>query len=165
MTALFARLVAEPKRLMAAVVVLLLVVNGLLFWAMQHDSSVAAAREAARDPARKQVVTMLSYSANSFDREMAAAGQGLTGPFKQQFLDLAKGQVGPAAKEQRTSTHTSVSGSSVIDASSSQVELLMFLNQTTQSAALQGPKLANSRVKVVLEDVDGRWLVSELTPL
>jgi Mce-associated membrane protein len=153
------------KLVLAVLVAVLVIVNGVLFWSMHHDSSVAAARQAAQDTARKQVVAMLSYSANSFDRDMARAGEGLTGAFKQEFLDLAKGQVGPAAKEQRTSTHTSVSASSVIDAGTSQVQLLMFLNQTTQSPTLQGPKLANSRVKVTLEDVDGRWLVSALTPL
>ncbi|WP_051342253.1 hypothetical protein [Pseudonocardia spinosispora] len=154
-----------PPRILGVTVGLLVVVNAVLFFWMRHDTTVAAARQAAAETARKQVVSMLSYSANSFDRDMATAADGLTGPFKDQFLDLARGQVGPAARAQQTRTNTSVSAYSIIDASTSRVDLLMFLNQTTQSPTLPSPKLANSRVKVTLESVSGRWLLSALTPL
>jgi Mce-associated membrane protein len=57
-----------------------------------------------------------------------------------------------------------VAGSSVALAEPDHVECLLYVNQTTQSPG-QPSQVAGSRIRVALELVDDRWLVSELTPL
>ncbi len=42
---------------------------------------------------------------------------------------------------------------------------LLFVDQTTTSTRLEGPKVDLNRVRMTLVEQDGKWLVSELDAL
>jgi Mce-associated membrane protein len=43
--------------------------------------------------------------------------------------------------------------------------VLLFVNQTTTSTRLDGPKVDLNRVVLTLDRVDGKWLVSKVVGL
>ena len=43
--------------------------------------------------------------------------------------------------------------------------MLLFVNQTTTSTRLDGPKVDLNRVRMSLRKVDGAWLVSDIDAL
>ena len=50
-------------------------------------------------------------------------------------------------------------------ASRDRVEVLLFVDQTTVRTGLEQPRVEQNRVRLTLDDVDGRWLVSGLDAL
>ena len=133
---------------------------------VRHQQTAAAdARGAAVDAARSGLTTMLSYSYQTFDKDVAAGSALATGDFQQRYHDLMAGTVRAAALDQQTVTNASVVRSSVVSAARDTVEALLFVNQTTTSKAGQGPQLSASRVQVTMTRVGDRWLISSLTPL
>jgi Mce-associated membrane protein len=53
----------------------------------------------------------------------------------------------------------------VVRASANRVVVLLFVNQTTTSTRLDGPKVDLNRVRMTLDRVDGTWLVSDVDAL
>jgi Mce-associated membrane protein len=107
----------------------------------------------------------LTYKFDSVDKDLADASNALTGDFKDQFVALTRQTIVPAAKQANIVTSASVAGNSVVKASADSVTVLMFVNQSTTSKDSPSPKLDSSRVRVELEHVGGRWLVSNLQPV
>ncbi len=58
-----------------------------------------------------------------------------------------------------------VAASSVVRAAENQVVVLLFVDQTTTSTRLEGPKVDLNRVRLTMTRVDGDWLVSEVVAL
>ena len=131
----------------------------------RQQTATADARAAAVDAARTGLTTVLSYSYQTFDKDVSTATGLLTGDFEQRYHDLMTGTVRAAALSQQTVTNASVARSSVVSATTDQVDALLFVNQTTTSKASQAPQLTGSRVQVTLTHVGQRWLISNLTPL
>ncbi|MEJ8279436.1 hypothetical protein [Pseudonocardia spirodelae] len=136
-----------------------------MWWADGRASAAATARAEGVAAAQADVVSLLSYDFRSVEQSLPAAADRLTGPFRDQYTQLARDVVIPAAKQQQTTTSTSVSRAGVVSAEPDRVTVLMFLNQTTTTVADPNPRLSGSRVRVVLERSDGGWRISELTPL
>lgn len=145
--------------------VVLALAAAVTWWQVWQGDRVRQARDEALAVARDQVVAMLSYDAATVDADLAKAGEGLTGTFRQEFTSLAAQVVAPAAHEQQVTTRASVSSAGVSESTADRVVALMFVNQTTQSAGSQAPVIGGSRLTVTLERVDGRWLVSGVRPV
>ena len=115
--------------------------------------------------ARRAAVAMLSYDGRTVEAQLAAASEEITGPFQADFRNVASTQVAPAAKQKQVSTHAQVVAAAVVTAAPGEVTTLLYLNQTTQSAASPAPTISGSRVRLTMTEVAGRWLVSAMTPV
>lgn len=159
---------ARSKRFFAtwgAVPVLLACAAGGLWWHNQHEQSVEASSVAALDAAQKGTAQVLSYEPATVDANLAAAGNSLTGRFKDDFAALARDLIAPTAKKDNVKTRADVVSSSVVSAEDERVVTLVFVNQTTQSNVTPEPRVDGSRLKVTLEKVGDRWLISDLVPV
>jgi Mce-associated membrane protein len=58
-----------------------------------------------------------------------------------------------------------VAAQSVVSATADQVVVLLFVNQTTTSTRLDGPRVDLNRVRLTLVKVDGTWLVNKVVAL
>ncbi len=144
---------------LAAGLVILVLVTG-------RHTTVEQARADGKTAGEKMVVTLLSYDYRSSASDLGKRDSLLTGHFKDEYAALMRDTVIPAAVKQQVTTQTSVAMSSVVSADGpDKVTLLLFLNQTTQSAASKDPVLNGSRVRMALQRVGGQWLVAELTPV
>ncbi|PPJ25555.1 hypothetical protein [Nocardia nova] len=131
-----------------------------------HDNAaVADARSGALAAADAGVPKLLSYQADSVDRDLGSASGLLTGDFKNRFQSLVRDTIVPAAKQQQTVTKASVVGKSVVKASVDAVTVLMFIDQSTTGKDTPQPRLDASRVRIQLDRVGGQWLISGLQPV
>jgi Mce-associated membrane protein len=147
----------------SAVLTAATVVFGVL--AYQH-AGADQARTDAKAAAENMAVQLLSYDYRAAPEDLAKRNDLVTGAFKDDYSTLMEQTVMPAAVAQKVSTRTSVTKSSIVsNDGSSQVKLLLFLNQTTQAGDKPDPQLDGSRVRMTVDKVDGKWLVSDLTPV
>jgi Mce-associated membrane protein len=147
-----------------ALALLLTVAAGYLKWT---DSSVrdsdAAAIESVQS-ATASTIKMLSYEPQTVERDLGAARAGLTGPFRESYTQLTNDVVIPGSRQKNISAVATVPAASSVSASENHAVTLLFVNQTI-TVGNDAPSSTASAVKVTLDKVAGRWLISDLTPV
>lgn len=152
--------------LVAGVVAVALVLTaGLLALRARGEDRVEQARTAALAAAESHAVDLLSYDYRRLDQDFARAGKALTGSFADDYATTTEKVVRPTAIEVKAVVTAEVAASSVVRASQNRVVVLMFVNQTTTSTRVEGPKVDLNRVRLTLTRVDGDWLVSKVVAL
>lgn len=161
------RIRALPRFLVlwTALLVVLAGAAGALAWKTHSADRTAAAGAAALHAAEKYTVELLSYEPREVKGQLLAATEHLTGRFREDFEQLAETTVVPAAKRDGITTRAEVVAKAIVSASTDRVVTLVFVNMTTESKVLQQPRLDGSRLRVTLVNVQGEWLISDLTPV
>jgi Mce-associated membrane protein len=159
------------RRLTAVATVVGILAIGLIATAVvgyveiQKEADVDHARDAAIHEATESIPKVLTYQPATVQADLNAASALLTGDFRSKFDSLGVQVIVPSAQEQGIATSASVVETSTVSASESQVTLLVFVNQSSTTAADPTPKIAGSRIKVTLRNTEGSWLISELSPV
>lgn len=130
-----------------------------------HDDVAARAGTAARQAATAEIQQILTYDYRTLNTDLARAGNDTTGEFHQQFGTLSGQIIAPAAAQQQTVTRATVPNASVVSATSSQVVVLMFIDQSTSSRSQRQPQQVASQVRVTMQQDGGRWKVAQFQPL
>ena len=167
----------EPERsrtrgwpfLVAAVLAALLVAGlataAVLYYRVQESEDAASARREAVAAARSHAQSILSYDHRSLDANFARAEKVLTGTFKRDYARTTSTVVRPSAEQYKVVVKAEVTATSVIRATATRAVVLLYVDQTTTSTRLEGPKVDLNRVRMTLVEDDGQWLVSELDAL
>lgn len=137
---------------------------GLLRW---QDSSARDAQSAAGESvaaARDSTIALLSYQPSTADKDLVAARDRLTGSFREAYTKLTNDVVIPGAKEQQISAVAAVPAAASVAASESRAVVLLFVNQTV-IVADGAPTNSASSVRVTLDKVGDRWLISGFEPI
>lgn len=124
----------------------------------------AQARKEATDFGSDAAVRILSYTPDTAQQKLTAAAELTTEPFKSEFQDLITKVVIPTAKEQAITTRASVAAAGVEELDDQSAVLLVYVNQTVTKGA-DAPTDTQSSVRMTLERIDGRWLVSKFEPV
>jgi Mce-associated membrane protein len=147
------------------VVVLILALGvGYLKWL---DGSARESRTAAEQSVRAatdSTIAILSYHPETVDKELAAAADRLTGGFRQQYNQLVSDVVAPGAKQQHISAVAKVPAAASVSANGKHAVVLVFVDQTT-TIGNDAPTQTTSSVRVTLDKVDGKWLISQFDPV
>lgn len=156
----------DPVVIVAALVVLALALTaGLLVVRARAEERLERARTAALAAAEQHAVTLLSYDHSRLDRDFARAKAVLTGPFAKDYATTTEQVVRPSAEQVQAVVTAEVAASSVVRASAQEVVVLLFVDQTTTSTRLDGPKVDLNRVRMTLRKVGQEWLVSGVDAL
>jgi Mce-associated membrane protein len=137
---------------------------GYLKWL---DGTARASRTAAEQSVRAasdSTVAILSYKPETVDQDLKAAGDRLAEPFRQQYTQLVKDVVAPGAKQQHISAVATVPAAASVSATGKHAVVLVFVDQTT-TIGNDAPTQSTSSVRVALDKVDGRWLISQFDPV
>ncbi|BBX94151.1 MCE associated membrane protein [Mycolicibacterium fortuitum subsp. acetamidolyticum] len=137
---------------------------GYLLW---KDSSLRAAQAAsvsAVPAATDSTIKMLSYKPDTVQKDLEAAREGLTGAFKDSYNALTHDVVIPGAQQKQISAVATVPAASVVSATAKRAVVMVFVNQTTIVGA-DPPTATASTVRVTMDKVGDRWLVSDFTPI
>lgn len=150
--------------LLPALVVLLGAVAGLLKWQSDapREARIAAAESVAA--ARDTTTAILSYNAGSVDKDLNAARERLTGSFLDTYTKLINDMVIPGAKEKKISAVAQVPAAASVSASPTHAVALVFVDQTT-TIGNDAPTNTTSSVRVTLDKIRDRWLVSGFDPV
>lgn len=125
----------------------------------QHQKEVAAVQ--AIGAARKYALTLTNIDSNAIDRTVAEILDGSTG----QFRDLCKkssSQLRQLLIDNQAMTRGHVVEAAVKSTSPNKVQVLLFIDQSVTNRASPRPQIDRSRIRMTMENVDGRWLVSRV---
>ena len=114
--------------------------------------------------ARDTTAAILSYQADTAERDLNAARDRLTGSFLDEYTKLINEVVIPGAKEKKISAVATVPAGGSVSATPDQAVALVFIDQTVTVGG-SAPTNTASSVRVTLDRVDGRWLVSGFEPV
>lgn len=145
-------------------VVALGAVSGLLCWQDAVQRAADTARHDSLNAARDATVAMLSYHADTVEQDLMAARDRLTGGFVDSYTELVNTVVIPGAKEKAVSAEARVAAATPVGASTDHAVALLFVNQTV-TVGSDAPTETASSVRVTLERVGRRWLVSDFAPV
>ncbi|GBG40118.1 hypothetical protein [Mycobacterium montefiorense] len=147
-----------------AIALVLALGAGYFRWVLGSSDELALARTESVRAASEDAAALLSYRADSVDKDLGAARERLTGEFKDAYTALIHEVVIPGAKEKRISSVAKVSAASSVSAAADHAVALLFVNQTVTIGG-GSPTDTQPVIKVTLDKVNGRWLVARFDPV
>jgi len=156
-------LTRERIRLIA-VALLLAPVTGYLKWqdVSARDSQVASA-EAVR-AAIDGTIALLSYKPETVEKDLDAARTRMTGTFLNAYTSLTHDVVIPGAKQKQVSAVATVPAAASVRATADHAVVLLCVNQAVVVGQDASTTTASS-VRVSLDKIGGRWLISQFDPV
>jgi Mce-associated membrane protein len=158
------RLTVLPFRVLPVAVVGLGTVAGYLSWQDFTSRQATAAAAESVAAARETTMAMLSYRADTVEQDLDAARGRLAGSFVDSYDKLVNDVVIPGAREKKISTVARIPAAASVSATPNHAVALVFVDQTV-TVGDSTPTNSASSVRVTMDKVDGRWLVSGFDPV
>ena len=158
----FARAVAFG--VLPIVALLLAAAAGYLRWEDSSRRDAATAANESVQAAKDSTVALLSYKPETVDKDLGAARDRLTGSFLDAYTQLINNVVIPGAKEKKISALAAVPAAASVSAKPDHAVVLLFVDQTVVVGA-DAPTNTASSVRVTLDKVKDRWLISGFDPI
>jgi Mce-associated membrane protein len=150
---------------LAALVVLAVAGTGYLAWQLRKEAQTDEARTEALLAARDAARLLFSYDHTRLKEDFQAGLATTTGEFREEYDRTTRDVVTPVATEYDAVVAAEVVESGVVSAERDEVVVLVYVNQTTTSTRVEGPRIDQSRVRMALRPVDGEWRVAEVDAL
>jgi Mce-associated membrane protein len=147
-----------------ALALLLALGAGYLKWQSEVASESILARTQSVQAATESTIAMLSYKPDTVEKDLGAARDRLTEQFRDSYSSLVHEVVIPGALQRRISAVATVPAAASVSAAENRAVVLVFVDQTT-SIGNDPPTDTTSSVKVTLDKVGSRWLISDFTPV
>lgn len=127
------------------------------------ELSEAAAAQSTK-VATESTVAMLSYRPDTVGKDLPAVANRLTGKFRDDYTQLINNVVIPGARQKKISAVATVPAAAPVSATENHAVVLVFVNQTI-TIADDAPTDTASSVRVTLDKVHDRWLISHFDPI
>jgi Mce-associated membrane protein len=147
-----------------AVALLLAVGAGYLKWMDNSVRDSERARDTSVQAAKDSTVALLSYKPDTVEQQLGAARDLLTGDFRESYTTLTHDVVIPGAKQKQISAVATVPAVASVSAKPDHAVVLVFVNQTVIMGKDE-PTDTASAVRVTLDRVGDRWLISKFDPV
>jgi Mce-associated membrane protein len=161
--------IATASRVLAygvlpTIALVLAMAAGYLKWTASSARDSDTARIESVQAAKDGTIKLLSYHPDTVERDLGSARDLLGGSFRDSYASLTHDVVIPGAKQKQISAVATVPGATSMSASPNHAVVLVFVNQTV-IVGKDAPSSTTSAVKVTLDKSDGRWLISDFTPV
>ena len=150
--------------LLPGLALLLASAAGFLKWQDASARDAQAARTESVQAATDGTIALLSYRADTVEKDLEAARGRLTGTFLNAYTSLTHEVVIPGAKQKQISAVATVPAASSISASTNHAVVLLFVNQSL-IIGQDAPTNSASSVRVTLDKVGDHWLISGFDPV
>jgi Mce-associated membrane protein len=147
-----------------ALALLLASAAGFLKWQDGSARDAATARTESLRAATDSTIALLSYKPDTVEKDLDAARGRLTGTFLNAYTSLTHDVVIPGAKQKQISAVATVPAAASTSATGNHAVVLLFVNQTV-IIGQDAPTNTASSVRVTLDKVGGRWLISQFDPV
>lgn len=128
------------------------------------QSEIEGARTDSVRAASDSAIAMLSYRPDTVQNDLDGAASRMTGPFRDSYSSLVDDVVAPAAIQKLITAQATVPASASVSATPHHAVAIIFVNQTV-TVGSEPPSNSNSSVRVTLDKVGDRWLVSGFDPV
>lgn len=160
-------LVVASLLLVAVVAEAVLLVRGQLEARAEQQRAEALDSALTDAPARaeKAAAALLSYSHTSIDKDISRTTPFLTADYSEDYESTMRDVVAGPAKQTKATVTAEVLSTAVLDAGSERTDVLVFVNQETESTNSDQPRTALNRAILTMVKRDGAWVVSNLKGL
>lgn len=147
-----------------ALALLIALAAGYLKWSggAPHESRLAGIE--ATHVASDGAIAMLSYKPDTVEHDLDAARDRLTGGLRDSYTRLTHDVVIPGSKQKQIAAAARVPAAASITASPDHAVVLVFVDQTVTVGA-DPPTETASRIRVTVDKVENRWLISGFDPI
>ncbi len=147
--------------------VLIVIAVGLAVFGLRQNQQTtelsaerfAAARQ-AMEAAAAATTTVLSYSHQTVDRDVAAAKELTTGEFRDSYAKFTTAVLIPKAREKQVSVRATTVGTGIQTLNDNEATVLVFINQSSTSSASPEPQKSTSSAVVGMSRVGGVWKIA-----
>ncbi|WP_091672368.1 hypothetical protein [Amycolatopsis marina] len=143
----------------------LAVTGGLLALRTNSLAVLDEQRGQSQQVAKETVAEVLSYRHETLDADRQRAAELVTGSFAEDFNALMDEVLGATVLDKQASVTTTVTNTSVMESEQGAVVLLVLLAQESEHAEQKTPVISSTAARVEMREVDGRWLIADLSPL
>src|SRR5271169_3769826 len=147
-----------------ALALLLASAAGFLKWQDGSAREAGVARTESVRAATDSTIALLSYKPDSVEKDLDTARGRLTGSFLNAYTSLTHDVVIPGAKQKQISAIATVPAAASTSANENHAVVLLFVNQSV-IIGQDAPTSTASSVRVTLDKVGGRWLISQFDPV
>jgi Mce-associated membrane protein len=154
-----------PVALLVVLALLAVLGTGWLAWQVREQSRAETARTEALAAARDAARLLFSYDHEQLEQDFEAGLAVTTGDFREEYERTTREVVTPVATEYDAVVQAEVVEAGVVSTEPDRAVVVVYVNQTTTSTRVEGPKIDQSRVRMVLRHVDGDWLVDRVDAL
>jgi len=127
-----------------------------------RDSDVARAE--SMQAAKDSTIALLSYQPDKVKTQLNDARNLLTGDFQGSYTSLINDVVIPGAEQKQISAVATVPAAASVSAEPNRAVVLVFVNQTV-IVGKDAPTDTASSVRVTLDKIGDRWLISKFDPV
>lgn len=138
--------------------------RGLAEMAGRRVRDAAVARAESVRAATDGTTALLSYRPDTVQHDLESARSRLTGTFLDAYTQLTHDVVIPGAQQKQISAVATVAAAASVSTSADRAVVLLFVNQTI-TVGKDAPTTAASSVRVTLDNINGRWLISQFEPI
>lgn len=146
--------------LLPGLALLLAMSAGLLKWKDSSIRDIDDARSQAVAAARDSAVSVLTFRFDTVDRDVAATREKLTGAFLDTYTQRTQQELIPNAKQRHVAATANVSAAASESVTPNKATVLLFVDQTVKIGDA-APEATESSVRVTLDKVGERWLISD----
>jgi Mce-associated membrane protein len=129
---------------------------------LASESGIARIESVAA--AKGSTSALLSYKPETVEKDLEAARDRTTGTFTDSYTQLTHDVVIPGAKQKHISAVAKVPAAASVSATPNHAVALVFVDQTV-AVGTDPPTDTASSVRVTLDKVGGRWLISGFDPV
>lgn len=138
--------------------------SGFLKWEDGSARQAELARAESVRAATDSTIALLSYKPETVEKDLEAARGRLTGTFLNAYTQLTHDVVIPGARQKQISATASVPAAASVKAGASHAVVLLFVDQSIVIGQ-DAPTSTASSVRVTLDKIGGRWLISQFDPV
>ena len=150
----------------AVALVSLAAVTGGLYWQRVQTLGEQAAREELGPLAQQQIPMVFTYDYKTVEGSLTDAYRLLTPAYRKEFEDRAKSDIIPQARQRELVSQANVVGVGVMEAQRNSAAVMVYINRTvSEKENRDQPIYDGSRLRVDYQKIDGKWLISYITPI
>lgn len=135
--------------------------GGFFGWHYVEDRQITRAGAAALNTANSYAVTLTSVDTNNLDANFAAVLDGATGEFHDMYAK-SSAELRKLLIDHKATGHGVVVDSAIKSATTDQVVVLLFVDQTVTNTEVPDPRVDRSRMVMTMQNVDGRWKAAKV---
>jgi Mce-associated membrane protein len=143
---------------------LLAVAAGYAKWQESSARSSQTARTESLAAAKESTIAILSYQPDSVEKSLSAARDRLTSPYKDAYTKLTNDVVIPGARQDHVSVTATIPAAASVSATPRHAVAILFVNQAA-AIGTNPPTNTESSIRVTLQKIGGRWLISGFDPI
>lgn len=147
-----------------ALALLLAMAAGFLKWEDGSAGNAEIARAESLQAAKDSTIALLSYQPDTIEAQLGTVSELLTGEYKNYFTSYTTDAIIPLVQQDQIRSETTIAAAAPVSADPNHAVAMLFVNRTYTAPGKPTTNTANS-VRVTMEKIDGRWLISGFDPV